>query len=130
MFEGSRAGGQLIKIWSRGKKHSAEYELEVKYQAKGGTVWEEKKIVGAFMQWFSKEGYLQRKEFASWLAGGVDVIALAEKERAKLEGVKTSESEVLLTGGTGEKVDFFEVEVEPDTSKTPSGKKGKARKKA
>jgi hypothetical protein len=131
VFEGRRSGGQLIKIWSRGKKHSPEYALEVKYQAKGGTVWEEKSMKGVFMQWFSKEGYLQRKEFAAWLAGGVDVLRLAEEERAKPEGKKEkgdTKSEVLLTGGTAEEINVIEVETE--TGKTPSGKKGKARKKA
>jgi hypothetical protein len=130
--EGQRKGGQMLKIWSRGKKHSPEYEIEVKYQAKGGTVWEEKVVKGVFMQWFSKEGYLQRKEFAGWLAGSVDVIGQAEKERMRLEGKsleakEEGKSEVLLTGGTGEDVDVIEVEAE--TSKMPSGKKGKARKK-
>lgn len=132
MFEGSREGGQVLKIWSRGKKHSPEYEIEVKYRAKGGTVWEEKVVKGVFMQWFSKEGYLQRKEFAGWLAGNVDVIGLAEKERGRLEGKsleakEEGKSEVLLTGETGDHADV--VEVEAETSKTPSGKKGKARKK-
>lgn len=83
------------------------------------------------MQWFSKEGYLQRKEFAAWLAGNVEIIGLAERERARLEGREKGEgagpaSEVLLTSGTAE--DVIEVEAE-ETTKTPGGKKGKARKK-
>jgi len=85
------------------------------------------------MQWFSKEGYLQRKEFASWLAQNVEVLGLAEKERARLEGKgnvkdQETETEVLLSELPAEDVDVIEVEV--DTSRTPSGKKGKARKKA
>jgi len=121
----------LSAVFPLGEKSGVN--LRGNFNVGKGTVWEEKVVKGVFMQWFSKEGYLQRKEFAGWLAGSVDVIGLAEKERRRLEGKsleakeEEGKSEILLTGGTGEDVDV--IEVEGETSKTPSGKKGKARKK-
>jgi hypothetical protein len=131
VFNGVRKGGQRLQLRSRGKKHSPVYELEVRYQApNGGTVWENKTVKGEFMQWFSKEGYLQRKEFASWLAANVDVLGLAEKERARLEGKGNVKDQDTNTEALLPPDDVDVIEVEIDTSKTPSGKKGKARKKA
>lgn len=134
VFVGTRAGGQRLEIRSRGKKHSPSYALSVKYQApNGGTVWEEKTFSGEFMQWFSKEGYLRRKEFAQWLSENVEVLGLAEKGRRSLEGkeekVRVSASDTyVMDAMAGEDI----IEVEPETGKTPGGggKKGKGRKKA
>ena len=128
VFSGSRAGGQTLTLRSKGRKHSETYELSVLYQApNGGKVWEEKTVTGQFTRWFSKEGYLQRKELARWLGENVEVLALAEKEKLKERKVEVEGSEVHVTDGTAAE-DVIEVDTST-TKGTPGGKKGKSRKK-
>jgi Microsomal signal peptidase 25 kDa subunit (SPC25) len=137
VFTGSREGGQTLTLRSRGKKHSGSYELDVRYASESGKVFYAKTIRGEFMQWFSKEGYLQRKEFARWLGENVEVLGLAEKEREgrKEDRVEVSGSDIFVTDGTKTKQmqgGVIEVDTTPLTmTATPGGgKKGKSRKKA
>ena len=104
VFVGTREGGQKVRfrsddssgartkelthvsqltLKSSVKKHDPTYRLKVRYEAPSGKKWEDKEITGKFTEWFNTYGYLQKKEFQSWLSKNIEVVGLADPETVK-----------------------------------------------
>ncbi|KIV91816.1 hypothetical protein PV10_06313, partial [Exophiala mesophila] len=80
IFVGTREGGQKLTIKSSAKKHSSIYKLKITYEAPSGKKWEDKEVSTSFTEWFSIQGYLQKKEFQAWLTKNIDVLKVAQSE--------------------------------------------------
>jgi Microsomal signal peptidase 25 kDa subunit (SPC25) len=70
------------------KKHDPTYRLEVSYQAPSGKTFYHTEISTKFTEWFNTYGYLQKKEFQSWLARNIEVVGLADPQTAAIGETK------------------------------------------
>ncbi|KIW20877.1 hypothetical protein PV08_01456 [Exophiala spinifera] len=141
VFVGTREGGQKLTLKSSSQKYSPSYKLKVSYEAPSGKKWENKEIEGSFTQWFNTHGYLQKKEFQSWLAENIEVLGVAKKEgKAAISEPATDNIEpiddatlaaISSAGGMNFSSGVDAVGPAPPVPATPSTtKKGRSKKKA
>lgn len=103
------------------KKHDPTYRLKVSYEAPSGKTFYNNEISGKFTEWFNTYGYLQKKEFQSWLAKNIEVIGLANPQTATI-GEKKYEQlvEDTITVASG---------AESTTGQATPSKRGRPKKK-
>ncbi|WEW58422.1 signal peptidase complex subunit spc2 [Emydomyces testavorans] len=75
VFEGSKIGGERLRLCSSAKKYSPLYNLRILRTSALGETLQEKNIAAPFTQWFSADGVFQREAFKQWLAGEIGVPA-------------------------------------------------------
>jgi len=80
IFEGTREGGEKLKIRSSSKRNSPIYSLRILHISSDGKVLQEKKAEAAFTRWFSGDGFFHPGSFRHWLDSEIDILGRAAAE--------------------------------------------------